>query len=45
MTFRYVLWERITEYERVGWMFAFPVSSWGCMMRWPCSCKLAEPVT
>lgn len=43
--YRYVLWERMADYELIGWTFAFPVSVWACCMVWPCDCRMVEPVS
>ena len=46
--FRYVIYNRVFNYMRLGWMVAAdlgpPHSEYSCLMCWPCSCKCVEPV-
>ncbi len=46
--FRYVLHEEAEDYLRLGWVFAADLGiyhgQWSVLMRWPCDCKMVEPV-
>lgn len=45
--FRYVLYERVEDYFRLGWAFAADLGpvhgQYSVLMAWPCQCKLVEP--
>lgn len=36
-TFRYVAFDRVEEFHRLGWMVVAPLGFWSVLM-WACSC-------
>ena len=43
----YVVWDRIADYERIGWMIvashAAYHAQWGVIMEWRCGCRCVVP--
>jgi hypothetical protein len=46
-TYRYVAWEWLDDYLRLGWCFSFALpphhAEYGCACEWLCACPIAEP--
>jgi hypothetical protein len=46
--FRFVTWDRLADYERLGWL---PVADlghyhgqWSVLCEWLCDCRCVEPI-
>jgi hypothetical protein len=46
-TYRYVAWEWLDDYFRLGWCFSFALpphhAEYGCACEWLCACPMMEP--